>query len=82
MIDGTVESGILKYRSMIAKISVAYAELAPEVNITLQVSRLLDKGFQPADLTSIASLMLNFPGFNSNPNNLVPLATILSFASK
>lgn len=38
MIDGRVDIGILKYRSMIARISVAYAELAPEVNITLTVS--------------------------------------------
>ena len=33
--DGSVDIGILKYRSMIARISVAYAELAPEVKITL-----------------------------------------------
>jgi hypothetical protein len=38
MIDGTVDKGILKYRSMIAKISVAYADLDPDVNITLLLS--------------------------------------------
>jgi hypothetical protein len=36
--DGIVDSGILKYRSMMAKISVAYADLAPEVKMTLIVS--------------------------------------------
>jgi hypothetical protein len=36
--DGIVDSGILKYRSIIAKISVAYADLAPEVKMTLIVS--------------------------------------------
>jgi hypothetical protein len=39
MIDGIVVKGILKYRSMIARISVAYAELAPEVKITLYSAR-------------------------------------------
>jgi hypothetical protein len=34
-IDGIVDRGILKYRSIIAKMSVAYADLAPEVKITL-----------------------------------------------
>jgi hypothetical protein len=37
MIDGSVDIGILKYRSMIARMSVAYAELAPEVKMTLKV---------------------------------------------
>jgi len=35
MIDGIVDRGILKYRSMIARMSVAYADLAPDVKITL-----------------------------------------------
>jgi hypothetical protein len=38
MIDGTVERGIWKYRSIIARISVAYAELDPDVKITLSIS--------------------------------------------
>lgn len=40
MIDDIVERGILKYRSMIANISVAYADLDPEVKITLTFSSL------------------------------------------
>ena len=35
MMDGTVDRGILKYKSMMARMSVAYAELDPDVNITL-----------------------------------------------
>ena len=35
IMDGTVDRGILKYKSMMARMSVAYAELDPDVNITL-----------------------------------------------
>lgn len=83
MIDGTVDKGILKYRSMIAKISVAYADLEPEVKITLRLS--LDHNAlrgPAAHLTRIASLILNFPGFSSKPMNLVPRCRTRSFASR
>ena len=61
MMDGTVERGILKYRSIIARISVAYAELDPDVKITLFISWIY-----PYDLYSLPDkyglLDTEFPG--------------------
>ena len=55
--DGIVDNGILKYRSMIASISVAYAELAPEVNITLLFSLHHTESFKIASSPDKYSLL-------------------------
>lgn len=65
--------------------SVAYAEVAPELESTLNISaqaqsfgRMVEHDM--AHLTRIASLMLNRPGFSSIPNNLFPLGIHFSLA--
>jgi hypothetical protein len=62
MIDGIVVKGILKYRSMIARISVAYAELAPDVKMTLQVSSWLLRGRSNSSPDQNSLLDTEFPG--------------------
>ena len=92
--DGMGERGILKYRSRMVMISVAYAEAAPELAITLPcqlpetgsifTARISTGAVPPHQtyLTKMASLMLNVPGFSSIPINHLPLGMNRSSASK
>jgi hypothetical protein len=94
VIDATGPRGILKYRSRMVMISVAYAEAAPELAITLPCqlpetgsifATRIATGAVPSYqtyLTKMASLMLNVPGFSSIPINHLPLGIIRSSASK
>lgn len=81
-IEGTADRGVLKYRSMIARMSVAYADEAPDDESTLIISAAPHlRSSETTNLTSMASLMLNRPGFSSMPNSRLPLGTHRSFAS-
>ena len=63
--EGRAGRGTWKYKSMIARISAAYAEVAPEKDSTLLLvpcSRRREQG--SIHLIRIASLMLNGPGLS------------------
>lgn len=77
--DGSGPSGFLKYRSRMARMSAAYAALAPELLMTLLSA---DLPGSPAHLTSIASFMLKGPGLIVMPSIRLPRGKKRSFAKK
>jgi hypothetical protein len=85
--EGIVLRGILKYNSIIASISAAYADDAPEDDSTLHTQQPVHtptstRPILATHLTKIASLILNFPGFSCQPHHVLPRRTSLSLASK
>jgi len=66
---------------MIARMSAAYADMAPEEANTLHISSADFQSTQ-AHLIRIASLMLKGPGFTLTPHTRFPLLMKRSFAMR